>query len=260
MPRVKVGLSTLFCLGEPFSSMTGHLRKTDVSYVEIVDDGLHALDLKRVKILKKMGRSQDFEYTVHAPFADINIASPSNILRKAMLKRLEKSIIHASELNCQVWVLHPGLKTGLSSFYPGEDWKQNLESIRNLIYFAKGRNVEVAIENCPEPYPFLLTKVNDLSRFYRELSKDLGLVFDIGHANLNCQIQEILVRFSSKIVHIHAHDNRGKNDEHLGIGHGSINWKSVVDQIKKIKYKRIVVVESITNVEESILTLKRLFI
>lgn len=260
MSRVKIGLSTLFCLGEPFSIMIKRLRKVDVSYVEIVDDGLHALNHKRVKILKKLAQSQGFEYTVHAPFADINIASPSRVLRRVMLKQLEKSIICAHELNCQIWVFHPGLKTGLSPFYPREDWEQNLESVRKLLIFAREQRVEIAIENCPEPYSFLLTNVKDFSRFYSELNDDVGLTFDIGHANLNHQIEDFLVRFSNKTVHMHAHDNRGKNDIHLGIGRGSINWASVMKTIKEIRYDGIVTVESVTHAEESVQVLKNLLV
>lgn len=260
MLNVKIGLSTLFCLGQPFSTMIKHLRKLDVRYVEIVDEGLHALNHKRAEILKRLARLHGFEYTVHAPFADINIASPNRVLRKAMLKRLEKSILCARELNCKVCVFHSGLKTGLSSFYPGEDWKQNLESVRNLLNFSREQGVEIALENCPEPYPFLLKSVKDFSRFYRELKDDVGLVFDIGHANLNSQIKEFLDCFSDKIVHMHAHDNRGKSDAHLGVGCGSISWASVVKAIKGIDYGGVVVVESVTRVEESLQALRKFFV
>lgn len=255
---MKIGLSTLFCLGEPFSSMVKRFRKMDVSYVELVDDGLHTLNSRRVKALKKLAESQSFEYTVHAPFADVNIASPSAVLRRAMLKRLEKSIVHAGELDCRVWVFHPGTKTGLSPFYPGEDWEQNLESVRGLLNFAGKQGVKIAIENCPEPYPFLLKSVDDFSKFYQELNAEIGLAFDVGHANLNQQIQGFLTSFSEKIVHVHTHDNRGKEDEHLGVGRGSINWASVAEAVKEIGYDGIITVESVEHVEESLQILRKL--
>lgn len=258
MVKPQIGLSTLFCLSEPLEKMIEHILKIETAYIEIVDEGLHALNKRRVKSLNELAASYGLKYTVHSPFADINIASPSKPLLNAMLKRLKKSIIHASDLNCQTWVFHPGLKTGVSMFYPGKDWIQNLKTAQSLSNFANDHGVEATIENVPEPFPFLMKSVEDFQKFYSEANENIGLVFDVGHANINQQIESFLTTFADKIVHIHAHDNTGKSDEHLGIGHGNINWKKTAALIKNISYKGTVVVESVENVEQSISSLKRL--
>lgn len=196
---------------------------------------------------------------VHGPFADINIASPSPVLRRTILRRLEKSISHARQLDCQLWVFHPGLKTGVSYFYPGLDWQLNMESVRVLLRVARKHGVKIAIENVPEPHPFLMKSVQDFLRFYSELDEDIGLVLDIAHANLNHQIQEFITQFSDKIVHMHVSDNDGIQDIHLGIGHGTVNWASVAEAVKKIGYSDVIILESIEHVEESLQTLRKLF-
>jgi len=120
--------------------------------------------------------------------------------------------------------------------------------------------VEAAIENVPEPFPFIMKSMEDFKRFYSEINKDIGLVLDIGHANINKQIELFLTTFSDKIVHMHAHDNYGKSDQHLGIGHGNVNWKKTAALIKKISYTGIVVVESVEHVEQSMSRLRKIML
>jgi sugar phosphate isomerase/epimerase len=258
MSKPKIGLSMLFCLGEPFKSLMKRLREVDVSHVELLDEGLHRLENKRIETLKGIAESQDLKLTLHSPFADINIAAPNPVLRKTILKLQKKSIVHAHQLDCQVWVFHPGLKTGVSYFYPGKDWQLNLESVRTLLRFAREHDVEIAIENVPEPPPFLMKSVEDFSRFYNELGEDIGLTLDVAHANLSNEIQDFITRFSDKIVHMHVSDNDGNSDSHLGIGHGNIDWKTVAKMINRIGYSNLVMLESINHVDESLQTLRRL--
>ena len=249
----------LFCLSEPFSSLIKHLHEVDVHHVELVDEGLHTLNSKRVKALRKVAQSRDLELTLHSPFADINIASPTPVLRRAKLKRLEKSISYASQLDCQLWIFHPGLKTVVSYFYPGLDWQINLESIHALLRIARKHGVTIAIENVPEPHPFLMKNVQDFSRFYSEVGEDIGLVMDIAHANLNHQIEGFITEFSDKIVHMHVSDNNGLNDTHLGIGYGTIDWANVAKAVKTVEYNNVIMLESVEHVEESLQTLRQFF-
>ncbi|MDH5780006.1 MAG: sugar phosphate isomerase/epimerase [Candidatus Bathyarchaeota archaeon] len=259
MAKMEIGLSMLFCLGEPFQSLVRRLREVDVSYVELLDEGFHRLENKRIKTLKKIAESKDLKLTLHSPFADINIAAPNPILLKTILKLQKKSIVHASQLDCQMWVFHPGLRTGVSSFYPGNDWQLNLESVRTLLRFARRHNVEITIENVPEPFPFLMKNVEDFSRFYNELGEDIGLTLDVAHANLNNEIQDFITHFSDKIVHVHVSDNDGIHDSHLGIGYGNIEWKSVAETMKKVGHSNVVMLESEDHVKESLQALRRLF-
>jgi sugar phosphate isomerase/epimerase len=258
MVKPKIGLSTLYCLNLPFDEMTKHIPKMDTHYIEIMDEGLHALNDERVHTLNEIASSHNITYSVHAPFVDINIASPSKSLLKAMMKRLKKSLIHASDLNCQTWVFHPGLKTGVSLFYPGKDWDKNLESIQFLSNFAEDLGVNAAIENVPETSPFLLKNVEEFKEFYSQSEETTALVLDIGHANLNQQIGQFLTSFSNNIVHMHAHDNLGKSDQHLGIGRGNIDWNKTSELIKDISYTKTISVESIERVQQSIAALRNL--
>lgn len=258
MDNPKIGLSMLFCLNKPFSTLLKQLDNFNVSFVEFVDEGLHALNSKRVKALKDLAKSKDLKLSLHAPFADINIASPNATLRRAMLKRLEKSMQYACQLECETWVFHPGLKTGVSYFYPSQDWRINLESARKLLSTAEKLGVKIAVENTPEPYPFLMTKVDDFSRFFSELDDEsLGLALDVGHANINKQIHNFIECFSERIVHVHVSDNDGRSDLHLGIGYGTVKWQEVAGLLKKCNAP--IILESVSHVEESLEKMRKLF-
>jgi sugar phosphate isomerase/epimerase len=76
---------------------------------------------------------------------------------------------------------------------------------------------------------------------------------------LNGQIERFLTAFKDKIVHVHAHDNDGKSDLHLGIGFGNIDWKNVTNALERISYNKTVIIESVEHVNESKERLRQFF-
>lgn len=258
MSKAKVGVSMLYCLGESFNRMVKRLGSIDTQYIEILDDGIHELNKNRVALLKETAQSFGIQYSLHAPFADINIASPSKIMLNASMKRLKQSMAFANELDAKVWVFHPGAKTGIGQFYPGADWKQNIESVKALYKSSEEYGLNIALENLPAKYYFFMSKPEEFARFYKETNLPVGIVMDIGHANLEGHIEGFFSLLDDKIIHIHASDNDGSDDQHLGIGYGKIDYNWVSQTLKKTGYDKSVIIESITNVAETITKLKQL--
>jgi sugar phosphate isomerase/epimerase len=258
MSKVKVGVSMLYCLGEPFNRMVKRLGTMETRYVEILDDGTHKLDKKRVATLKEAAKSYGLEYSLHAPFADVNIASPIKPMLNAAMKRLKQSIAYANAMDAKLWVFHPGQLTGIGQFYPGADWKQNIQSIQELYAAAEEYGVNIALENLPAKYWFLMNTPQEFAKMYKETNLPIGIVLDLGHANLEGQIEPFFNQLADKIIHIHASDNNGLDDQHFGIGQGKIDWTWFGQTLKKIGYDKNVIVESTVNVPESIQKLKQL--
>lgn len=260
MLKPRIGISMLYLLSKTFSEMVNELAKVDAAYVELVDDGTHKLSKKRVSLLDNIAKANDIRYSVHAPFADINIASPSRAILNASMKQLKQSMRYARDLNAYLWILHPGSKSGISAFYPGADWQQNLGSIRELYLNASDLGLRMAIENLPEKYQFLMSKPKDFTRFYADTGlEEIGIVLDTGHANIEGQLHQFLKELPNRICHIHISDNHGETDEHLGLGYGSINWKHFVDMLKQIGFSGTVLTESVFNIEETLQRLTKLF-
>jgi sugar phosphate isomerase/epimerase len=259
MHKPKIGLSMLYCLCQPFDKMVKRLNRVETQYVEVMDEGLHTLNKKRVATLNRIGKSRNIHYTVHAPFADINIASPSKPILTVSLKRLKESMAHANALDAKLWVFHPGNKTGISMFYPKDDWKQNIKSLIQLHKTAEEYGLNIAIENLPERYGFLMKQPQDFQKFYKETAlNDVGIVLDVGHANLEGQTEQFLKKMPDKIVHIHVSDNTGEHDQHLGIGYGKINWQQFAHTLREIAYDKTVIIESVQHVNESLQKLRQL--
>jgi sugar phosphate isomerase/epimerase len=256
MQKAKVGVSMLFCLGEPFTKMVKKMATVGTRHIEVLDDGAHEIDKARVATLKETAKSHDLEYTMHAPFADINIASPSKTMLAVTLKRLKQSIAYASAIDAKLWVFHPGQRTGISQFYPGAEWKQNTATIQALYKESEEYGVNIALENLPGKYWFLMKSPEDFTKFYKETSLPIGITMDLGHANLEGQIDPFFNKLADKIVHIHASDNLGEVDQHFGVGYGKIDWNSFAETMKKISFTGTIIVESVDHVPESIKKLK----
>jgi sugar phosphate isomerase/epimerase len=258
MFKAKIGVSMLHRLHEPFIHMAKRLNNENTKYIEILDDGSHELNKKRVNLLKEIAKSYNLEYTIHAPFADINIAAPTTSLLNASLKRLTKSLYNAHALDAKLWVFHPGARTGISQFYPGAEWRQNIKSVQKLYAQAEQFGINIAIENLPAKYWFTMSCPDDFHKFYKETELPIGIVLDIGHSNLENQTYPFFDQLANQIVHIHVSDNKGVDDDHLGIGYGTIDYNLVAKTLKKINYNKNVIIESCDHVTESLKKLETL--
>ena len=258
MSQAKIGLSMLYCLGEPYKRMLKRLGTMNTCYIEILDDGTHELDKKRIAQLKEAAKSYGLEYSLHAPFADVNIASPIKPMLNASIKRLKQSLQNASAINAKLWVFHPGQRTGIGQFYPGADFKVMCQSIQQIYAAAEEYGVNIALENLPAKYWFLMNTPEEFMRMYKETNLPVGITMDLGHANLEGQIQPFFNLLADKIVHIHASDNDGTDDQHNGIGDGNIDWNWFSQTLQKIGYDKNIVIESMTNVPQSLQKLKQL--
>ena len=259
MFKPKIGISMLHMLAEPCGIMIKHLARVETDYVEIVDDGLHTLNKLRVKSLNEAAKPRGLKFTVHCPIADINIASPSKTMLNASIKRLKQSMAYARELNAELWVLHPGQITGITPFYPGSDWQQNVQSIRLLQKTAREYGLRIALENVPQKYGSIMKTAEDFKKLYDEPDlAEIGIVLDTGHANLEAQTERFLTQLPHKIFELHLSDNMGESDQHLGIGHGKIDWQQFTAHLKRIGFNGIITIESVFNVPESLTNLCKL--
>ncbi len=260
MSKAKVGVSMLYCLGEPFNRMVKRLEDMETRYIEILDDGTHDLNKQRISTLKEASKSLGLTYSLHAPFADINIGSPVKPMLNASLKRLKQSLQNANALDAKMWVFHPAQRTGIGQFYPNADFKTMCQSIEQLYAQAEEYGINIALENLPHKYWFLMSSPAEFQRMYKETNLPIGITLDLGHANLEGQIQPFINQLADKIVHIHASNNDGSDDQHNGVDDGNINYVAFAESLKKIGYDKSVIVESMRKVPESITRLKQLLV
>jgi len=256
---LKIGVSSLFLIGRSFEAVIDSIKKLEVSSWELVDEDTHMLDRRRVQRLNELRRSFKIDFTVHCPFADMNIATFNKGLRRFLLKRLLKSIEYASLLEAEYWICHPGARTALSYVHQGGDWRSNLEMIEILSRKGRDLGTTVIVENMPNPFHSIMKTQSDFDRFYSDFRGDApDIAFDIGHAHTANQVIRFLDKCGHRIAHIHAHDNYGRSDEHNGIGHGTVDWQRIASKLLKLNYDGSVIVESIERVDESLTKIRKL--
>jgi sugar phosphate isomerase/epimerase len=208
---------------------------------EIFSEAEHSI-VHNFKEFKELLPSYDLHYSVHAPICDINIASISDPVRKASVKETVDTIKAANKLGIDRITVHPGLSSmsvhGIESRYLAFA----KESMKELESASQEYGITVAVENMPEMYFFLGRNASELAEIVD--GTGLTICFDIGHANTTGQIDAMIDTFGDRISNIHIHDNKGTKDEHLTIGKGAIDFKSVLSKLGF--YKRNFVIESKT--------------
>jgi sugar phosphate isomerase/epimerase len=75
---------------------------------------------------------------------------------------------------------------------------------------------------------------------------DLSMTLDIGHAfvagGMN-NVLEFVNGVGNRIVHVHANDNLGREDNHLPVGAGLIDFHEVLRELKSLGYNDTMTVE-----------------
>jgi len=197
--------------------------------------------------------SYDMKYSVHAPICDINIASVNDRMRETAVAEMFATMDHANRMGIETVTIHPG--TYSMVLYDVKERSVEL-SKRSLKVIEKGSEeygVTVAVENMPS-FGIMMGQTPEGLLDLID-GTDLMICFDIGHANTMGLISECIRAFRERMVNIHIHDNIGKNDDHMTIGDGSIDFVKVLSELRW--YKGNYVIES-KSMESAVTSKKRL--
>jgi len=225
--------------------------KDSFEVVEIVCDLEYRTPLEiNTQFLKSVRRALGVEYTVHSPFTGTDIGALDDSLRKRSVERIMESIEVGSIIEATIVVVHPAM--GSRGCIEERDRVRALEgeSLWSIHDFARSKNVKICIENMPAGFPFV---DRSLASGVIQLVKNLegaGVTFDVAHANTTTVPPEkMLEHFGRDLVaHVHVHDNRGKRDDHLEIGKGTVNWNNVISKLAQLEYQGFLIDESL-NIE-----------
>ncbi len=253
--QMNLAASTLHLLDRPLEEVFPDLLRLGTRNIELADSGHHALNPRLVERLQELMASYELRFSIHAPYADTNLAADDDLIREWILKRVRASIRFASELDARCVVVHPGWTTATDRFMKGRAWELNLRSLRWLLRYAEEYGVDMLIENVPDSMPYLLVSAEDFQLFYEEMEQPMGMVLDVAHANLNGEVAEFTRRFGDRIRHVHVSDNDGESDQHLPIGDGGIDWERVMNMLREGGFNGWVVVESYSDVQRCLDTL-----
>lgn len=252
--KLRRGISTLCLFKERFERVIEEIEGLSEEVVwEIIDEGLHRLTKERIKELKDLGR----EYTIHSPFSDLNTATLNEECRRTYMKIYLNSIRNAYMLSSRVWILHAGFKSPLGYFFPQREWENNVSFIKALARQCEEHGLNLLIENLAGKA--LIKSVSEFERLFSEVSGEfIGVCLDIGHLNLvvGDKWSEFIDRLHKLIKSTHLHDNNGRLDEHLALGCGNVEWKTLLEALVRKGFNGYLVAENY-KLEDSLETLRK---
>ena len=231
--KMKIGASTLATFNNSLDSSLEFIEGLGIKYAEL----LHQYPTETFDL--DLLNSYNLEYTIHAPFMDVNIAALGSKSRASSMEQIRDSIDLANEIDAKVVVVHPGLIPFLAREMPEEIYKVANNSIKELGKYSKDLGVNTTIENMPAFESMIYQDMTRLNETLVEL--EMGMTFDIGHAH-HSGISPDEMYFDS-IKHIHAHDNMGDDDSHLPLGEGNIQLNDIINTFEKKNYDGIYMIE-----------------
>jgi sugar phosphate isomerase/epimerase len=165
-------------------------------------------------------------------------------LRRVSLQENFDALEAGAELGIEKMVLHPGVITGLGKLILDRAKGYGMEAIEAILKKATTLNITLCIENMFPQAHFLCQPSEFQSVF--DAFPELRLTLDIGHANLGGgknRSSEFIQRYGYRIGHVHANDNFGKEDNHLPIGAGIIDFEKILGELKEAQYDETVTLE-----------------
>lgn len=189
-------------------------------------------------------RSYGMGLVCHLP-TFVYTADLSERIRDASLKEMIDSMEVARSLGAEKVVCHPGYIGGMGALVLEQSKMLADESLRTIAREARNLGMVVCLENM---FPRYLSYVEpeDFVLIFNHCP-ELRMTLDIGHAHIEDKKGNRVFRFlemwGQRVSHIHLSDNRGKKDEHLSVGSGTVDIHRIVKVLSRTGYSGTMTLE-----------------
>ena len=185
-------------------------------------EALERFDFSDFQRIAEKLHAHHLSITLHGPFIDLSAGSTDPAIKAVTRSRFE-----------QLFKLVPVFKPRAVVCHAGYDWKRYgysreewIESSLDTWSWLAGSLVEqgsrLMLENVYEDDPRDIRNLLECLK-----SQNVGFCLDAGHlfAFGQSELKPWLEGLGSYIGQLHLHDNHGRDDEHLPLGHGQIDFK-----------------------------------
>ena len=158
--------------------------------------------------------------TSHGDFFDVLVFSEDKKIAAISEQRIIQSMEVAKAAGAGAVIFHSNMEPFITAEAYRNNWiNKNEEVFRRIC--AQYPSMNVYMENMfdtePDEIANLAERMTDVENF--------GVCFDYAHAFLtNTPLIVWAEALSPYIKHVHINDNDGKNDLHLALGDGTIDW------------------------------------
>lgn len=175
----------------------------------------------------------------------VSTADLTDSLRETSLDEVLRSLEVAADLRPLKVVLHPSHIGGLNVFVMDQAKERARRSLETTVKRADQLGLSLCVENMFPRSNFLI-EPEDFAPILESLPS-LKLTLDTGHAHIESKGSKrtlaFIKRLGHRIGHIHANDNFGKEDNHLPIGVGNIDFPKLTKGLKEIGYDGTITLE-----------------
>ena len=195
---------------------------------------------RKIEINRGLGRDRSQD-TFHGAFLDLAIHSQDAMIREISRKRIYQSMEIAQELDVRGVVFHSGL---VGNFYAPYYWKRWVE--KNVEFWTR------VLEDFPHREIYIENMFDEDEQSLAELGKALesqdrfGICLDYAHAMAFGDAKQIERWFQGAapyIRHMHINDNNLKEDLHLPLGQGTIDWEQFGSLMRRYGVRASVLLE-----------------
>ena len=215
---------------ELVESLDGAFEYNDFWNPNYLDDVNYTRE--RIDFYRSLGRDRSSDM-LHGSFLDVTVHSDDPMIRKVSEYRVKQSIEIANQLGVCGVVFHTNIIPNFQMESYVKHWVE-----RNQEFFSEmavcNPNINIYMENMfdinPNALYQLAVAMRDIPNF--------GICFDYAHANVfvnhDYQWDEAWFPY---IQHVHINDNDGKQDLHLPVGTGSLDWQRYQDMMSSMAHK-----------------------
>ena len=177
----------------------------------------------------------------------VNTAEIMPTVRKAALAHLREYVDLTAALGCEYLVVHCGFHF---SAYLDSVHAALYETMARSVEYGERRRVPLVIENMNQlpgdsEFQYLGVRLDEFHRLFDRIrSPYLGLALDVAHSELLPGGTVPFVRaFPDRIHSAQLSDNRGRVDEHMTIGEGTIDFRRVLAALRRMRFAGPLIIE-----------------
>lgn len=175
----------------------------------------------------------------------VSTADLTESLRLASVSEMRRSLEVAFELGATKIVLHPSMAAGLGPYVGDRIKAYAHDFLAEMVEAAQQMRLTLCLENMFPRY-MLGVQPADFEELFTSFPS-LKLVLDTGHAHIDDRgegrMTQLVEQFGDRIAHLHFSDNNGRRDEHLAVGHGTVDFAGLVRQLQALGYDDTITLE-----------------
>lgn len=179
--------------------------------------------------------------SMHAPFGGVlDLAHHDAHHRASAVATILTAARALKRLGGSILVVHPTDHVRADHDVTPRLWSAT-EALGTLTESAGAFGITIAIET---PLPHLIGgHPDEFASILHHVGPPARVCLDTGHTFLGGFTQRFIELAGDRLVHVHAHDNHGRYDDHLAPGDGAIDWATFTASLAAARYAGWIVLE-----------------